>query len=506
MRRAVSRAEGTDLLASWIDGSRRRGELRARLTGAAAAAAGGGLRFAFYGRISTEDYQDRLSSARWQRDFAEDLVGGHGRIVAEFFDVGVSRRLAWSRRPQAARLLAAVAHAEREFDAIVVGEYERAFCGDQLEALVPVLRRHRVAVWLPELDGPVDLADPTHRALLALLGVHSKREVLRVRYRVIAAMRAQVQHQGRTMGGRPPYGYRLVDAGPHRNQAYARWGRRAQRLEPDPATAPTVRRMFALRLAGHSVASIARALNEQQVPCPSRVDPGRNRHPTGKEWTLRTVATILRNPRYTGRQVWNRQSTDYDVTGQPDDVLGRTDARRWNPPQGWVVSDRVVHSPLVSEEEFVAVQAVRSGRLPVCAAPRVFRLAGLLVCRLCGRHLDAHWVHGRAAYRCRHGHRSSASPQRDRPGIVYVREDQVLIFLASHVPALRHLDPAAADGAELLAGYLAGYERPGRDLRSRPVDSRDQLAAGCAGAAAPHASILSHPRRSRNRRVIMTVR
>jgi len=44
--------------------------------------------------------------------------------------------------------------------------------------------------------------------------------------------------------------------------------RRAHRLEPDPATAATVRWIFAQRLAGHSVARIARALNEAAVPCP----------------------------------------------------------------------------------------------------------------------------------------------------------------------------------------------------------------------------------------------
>jgi hypothetical protein len=37
----------------------------------------------FYSRISTEDLQDRLSSRRWQRDIADDVVAGHGTIVAE---------------------------------------------------------------------------------------------------------------------------------------------------------------------------------------------------------------------------------------------------------------------------------------------------------------------------------------------------------------------------------------------------------------------------------------
>ena len=62
--------------------------------------------------------------------------------------------------------------------------------------------------------------------------------------RVRTAMATQTRDQGRYLGGRPPYGYRLADAGPHPNKAYAARGRRAHRLEPDPHTAPVVRWMF----------------------------------------------------------------------------------------------------------------------------------------------------------------------------------------------------------------------------------------------------------------------
>jgi len=59
--------------------------------------------------------------------------------------------------------------------------------------------------------------------------------------RVRTAMAVQIREQGRYLGGRPPYGYRLADAGPHPNKAHAAWRRRAHRLEPDPRTAPVVR-------------------------------------------------------------------------------------------------------------------------------------------------------------------------------------------------------------------------------------------------------------------------
>jgi DNA invertase Pin-like site-specific DNA recombinase len=266
----------------------------------------GGLRFVFYGRVSTEDWQDPVTSRARQRAQAEALVRGHGQIVAEFFDAGQSRAVAWARRTDAAALVAALADPGRGWDAIVVGEYERAFYGSQSASMAPLFEHYGVQLWMPEAGGRVDFASEHDERAMTVLGLSSKQEVTRTSIRVRTAMAAQTREQGRYLGGRPPFGYRLADAGPHPNKAHAAWGRRAHRLEPDPGTAHVVRWMFAQRLAGHCVARITRALNDAGIPCPSAADPERNRHRTAAAWTLRTVATILANPRYTGRQVWNR--------------------------------------------------------------------------------------------------------------------------------------------------------------------------------------------------------
>ena len=98
------RRAGGDALVQWAERTgRRSGDAPGR----------GGLRFAFYGRASTEDWQDPVTSRARQRDQAGVLVAGHGQIVAEFFDSGHSRTLPWARRPQAAALVAALADPER---------------------------------------------------------------------------------------------------------------------------------------------------------------------------------------------------------------------------------------------------------------------------------------------------------------------------------------------------------------------------------------------------------
>ncbi|HXZ71336.1 MAG TPA: recombinase family protein [Streptosporangiaceae bacterium] len=321
----------------------------------------GRLRFAFYGRVSTEDHQDPVTSRARQQDQASALIAGHGRIVAEYFDVGRSRALSWARRPQAAALLAEMADPGRGFDAIVIGEYERAFYGGQYAAMAPLLEHYGIQLWAPEVGGPIDFKADEHEQLMLTLGWQSKREITRTKFRVRAAMATQTRDQGRYLGGRPPYGYRLADAGPHPNKAHAAWGRRAHRLESDPHNAPVVRWMFAQRLAGHSLARITRALNDAGIPCPSAADPKRNPHRSGQAWTLGTVAAILANPRYTGRQVWNRQRTNHDLIDRANTGLGHRPVQRWNLPHAWVISTRPAHPALVSEADFVAVQQKRGG-------------------------------------------------------------------------------------------------------------------------------------------------
>ncbi|WP_433794848.1 recombinase family protein [Actinoplanes sp. CA-252034] len=170
------------------------------------------LRFAFYGRVSTANHQDPVASHQWQREAATQAIGTAGVIVCDYFDIGCSRSLPWHDRPQASRLLDAIRNPEREFDAIIVGESDRAFSGNQLQQLLPTLTHSNITLWLPELGGPLDPGNPTHRALIALLGNDARREVLRARHRTLTAMRALARDEGRFLGGRPPYGYHLADA------------------------------------------------------------------------------------------------------------------------------------------------------------------------------------------------------------------------------------------------------------------------------------------------------
>jgi site-specific DNA recombinase len=130
------------------------------------------------------------------------------------------------------------------------------------------------------------------------------------------------------------------------------------------------------------------------------------------------VATILSNPRYAGRQVWNRQRTDAQLADRANTTLGHKQVQRWNLPEGWVISARPAHPALVSEADFIAAQDISAARGPApradMAVPqrRRYLLAGLVACGGCGRRMESAWSNGKAACRCGHGHTSAARPIR----------------------------------------------------------------------------------------------
>jgi site-specific DNA recombinase len=165
--------------------------------------------------------------------------------------------------------------------------------------------------------------------------------------------------------------------------------------------------------------------------------------------------------------VWNRQRTDSELADPANTSLGHKSVRRWNLPDGWVISDRPAHPALVSEADFIAARDVSAARGPAIApavpGARRYLLAGLLTCGACGRRMESAWSNGKAAYRCRHGHTSAAPPDLARPKNAYIREDRIL----AHLPALYLL---------LTGGRPARRRRTRRGADTRPqADAQDVI-------------------------------
>ncbi|WP_433177286.1 recombinase family protein [Actinoallomurus sp. CA-150999] len=394
------------------------------------------LRFAFYGRVSTEDQQDPEASRHWQLTRARSLIDPHGGvIVAEYFDVGQSRSIPWQRRPQANELLVELRNPGRAFDAVVIGEPQRAFYGNQYGLTIELFKHFGIPLWVPEIGGAIDPANEAHELIMSVFGGISKGERNRIKIRVRTAMASIAQMEGRFLGGRPPYGYRLADAGPHPNPGKAAEGRRLHKLEPDPITADVVRRIFEEFLGRKGIYTVAEGLTRDGIPSPSAYDRKRNRHRSGIGWSKSAVRAILQNPRYTGRQVWNKQRKDEVLIDIDDVALGHTTKMRWNDTDQWIWSDKPAHEPLIDTDDFEFAQALLAakGNRAVVREPRrashPYVLRSLCHCGLCHRRMQGNWTNDAPYYRCRYPQEYALANGIDHPKSVYVREDEILEVL-----------------------------------------------------------------------------
>src|SRR5262249_38991039 len=87
-------------------------------------------------------------------------------------------------------------------------------------------------------------------------------------------------------------------------------------------TALVVARIYREFLAGSGIYAIAEGLTRDRIPCPSAADPQRNPHRSVRAWAKSAVRVILTNPRYTGRQVWNKQRKTEILIDVEDVALG----------------------------------------------------------------------------------------------------------------------------------------------------------------------------------------
>ena len=115
----------------------------------------------------------------------------------------------------------------------MVGEGTRCWFGNQFSLIAPRFAAYGVDLWVPELGGKYDPRNPSHKMLMSVLGGMSESERQHVQARVRAAMDTQVVNEGRHQGGRAPYGYVVVDGGPHPNPRKAAEGYRLRVLAID---------------------------------------------------------------------------------------------------------------------------------------------------------------------------------------------------------------------------------------------------------------------------------
>ena len=449
------------------------------------------LACAAYIRTSTDDNQSPEDSKRWQLDIATRLVTpAGGTIVATYHDIDVTRERPWARRPEASRLLADAANPVRGWSALVIAEPQRAFSGGQFQLVFPQLTHYGIELWVPELGGRIDPDSEGHEMLMSLFGGLSKAERRRLQVRTRNAMLAHGA-AGRWLGGRPNYGYRLVDTDqphPQRNKASA--GIKLRVLEPDPDTAPVVRRIFELFDQGVGYRSIATVLEGEGLPSPGEVGPSKHPRSAGV-WGGSAVRAILTNPRYLGHQVVGRQRRKDELIDPTDPAAGTASRQRWQPTVEWVTSDEPAWPAIVDEDLWQRVNARITNtrgqqRRRPRAEPGKYLLAGMLRCSTCGRSMHGATLKGKPYYRC-NTQRPDYADTGEHPKTTAVREERILAALDPWLGRITDADHRADTIAAVLAAEAGQPPEPPhvqaarRALRELPVELDRVLDAIRAG-------------------------
>lgn len=156
---------------------------------------------------------------------------------------------------------------------------------------------------------------------------------------------------------------------------------------PDPETAPIVREIFRLALAGKSTSQIATVLNDRKVPTPLQYKQHRIRPACQNRellWSHVTVLNILHNYKYTGAMINHMRENRY---------LRDKNQRRTSPEE-WIITENA-HEALVTKGEFEQVSTLL--RHPQkCERKREGGMDAVFYCGHCGRKL--HKTYGKDTY------------------------------------------------------------------------------------------------------------
>lgn len=211
-------------------------------------------------------------------------------------------------------------------------------------------------------------------ALKNIINDYYAKDISRKACTALAAKRKQ----GEYLGSYAPYGYRKDPANKNR-------------LVIDPVTAPVVRRIFEWRAAGAGYETIARRLNEQDIPSPGRyrfeqgIVTNNNKKGSKLLWNRHALTDILKSPVYIGHLVQGKCRASL-YQGIPVHTVSEKD---------WEIAYHA-HEPVLTQELFDAVQryneaqslAYHANYGKYAALPKQINPYGRkLVCADCGARL-----------------------------------------------------------------------------------------------------------------------
>ncbi len=432
------------------------------------------VRVAVLGRTSTEDQQDPRQSILRQVGNCKTAIPESWVIVAYFYDVESGRMeldqrgrgenyerfdIPIARDGGIADLLAEATHPNRRFDVVIAESISRV-ARRAYEGLSVERELERADVPLFASNEPITLSGSRAQRVLQRRINQSiaEYEVLNTLEQSWGGLCTHVR-EGYNLG-KPPYGYKAKVI-PHPNPAKADKGHTKTLLIADSVRAETVTQIAHWRYyEGLGYDTIADRLNADLVRYPLPEPPGGKR--ARKAWGKTSVYEILRNPKYTGYQVFNRRAS-------------RSRKGKVNDPIKWVWSLKPTHEPLIPKWMYDELNARRQARKGSRAdndlnqhpqTRRTYVLRGMVFCG-CGRRMYGNHRHNRAYYMCwpKNNNRGRPDTYAGHAKAIYLREeallDAVAVFLAERVfgPERRGILAADLDGLDHHAARQRQAER-----------------------------------------------
>ena len=322
---------------------------------------------ALYKRLSKEDDKAGESmSIEHQGILLRQYAEEHGfNVIDEYADDGYSGTN--FDRPDVQRMLEDAKSGK--IDTIIVKDLSRfgrnyIEVGQYIDYIFPAYGIRFIAI-----NDNVDTADRTSTAMdmMPIMNVFNEWHAANTSKKIRAVLESS-QRSGKYTNWNYPYGYRAGDD-------------ESRTAVIDEEAAAVIRRIYDLRLQGHSARTIARILTDEGIPNPAtyytKLDGGKWNRPCKPYWNPETIRWILSNPTYIGHTIQHKTTR---VSYKNHKVVQI-------PESEWIINENA-HEPIISKEIWDKVQTTYEGKRGRSDKSNVVHpLSGLVVCPNCGKKL-----------------------------------------------------------------------------------------------------------------------
>lgn len=310
------------------------------------------MKAVLYARVSSQMQSD-AGTISSQIDYAQQYCRLQKiAILATYLDEGISGTVRVCERPGGARLLADAKAGK--FDTVLVFRIDR-LARRTSDLLNTTETLEEAGVSIRSLTEPFDTSTAAGKFMVSTLGGIAELERAGIVERSRSGME-RLAREGRWLGGRPPFGYEVVDG----------------KLAIHPVRAQIVKDIFKWYLCGQRVRGIAQRLNALASQQPEKWSRPESR----RAWYESTVSKLLNNRVYIGEFTWRKRTDRKKVSG------------RWTYKKTKADQQIQVEIPaLISRDDFNRVQQILKENFVFSKrnTKHFYLLRGLITCGECGR-------------------------------------------------------------------------------------------------------------------------